>query len=714
MYQRNNKRTGLKNVRCFPYCSEQHVEKGFCGRPVILRVARSHRDNTPPIFAWGEFRRVDDPRDVDVGTTLNGNEIRSKTKDPKGAKADTLTAPYFEGIVDGGEKSRTSQLVKFIFNQRKKGWNYAWQASKHTAKARHAFFAYVFIDIGQDLFQCIGVYISPTFILYCRKRKSESGSTQVAKRRKSSRLDDDEEEEEELVGEHDFLIDEEQILTTKNKLTKQQQRVKTEPIVNSILEGNRKSKFDPSELELLNLATKSNFGSSSSSSNAANGTYHGPTTYTSLATMGALTPFTSMFLNTLAETPVTDSHRASLNQTPSSFSGEESEELDFAAATAYDPSSKRRIAAVLNRLHGYLTADGAAESLNLPQLALDWFLNDIEFAVEELDHGLEIPVSHTHSTTHTPPTTPPSSFGLGDKQTTFPSVNDPVIEPIEWSSKSELISQLANYLLEESSVTAAIHQIILQDEEGKFKGKEEGRLKAFVDLFQNELANFLAKRGYTEKDLDEALASTPFIGDSDDDDASKTLDILNKHVNQVVKNQKQISQQKPLSWLRVVTVRPEIDMSGHWRLDDSLLAAFDECRARRGIPYMMRRLLGYMESKIVISQTTDRIVIGLKSKLFASDEVEYMLDGVERIWHVAPPIPWHSKLCETYKAWIEGNSIRYCHIYNGVTRTERIVRKNATGDRIEMDVSFQEAVAQNWVTVFSRKGYALRITSTDY
>ncbi len=43
MYQRNNKRTGLKNVRCFPHCSEPHIEKGFCGRPVVLRVARSHR-----------------------------------------------------------------------------------------------------------------------------------------------------------------------------------------------------------------------------------------------------------------------------------------------------------------------------------------------------------------------------------------------------------------------------------------------------------------------------------------------------------------------------------------------------------------------------------------------------------------------------------------------------------------------------------------------
>ena len=38
-YQRNNKAKAKKNLRCFPACRHAgHVEAGFCGRPVLVRV----------------------------------------------------------------------------------------------------------------------------------------------------------------------------------------------------------------------------------------------------------------------------------------------------------------------------------------------------------------------------------------------------------------------------------------------------------------------------------------------------------------------------------------------------------------------------------------------------------------------------------------------------------------------------------------------------
>ena len=43
MYQRNNKRSGLKNIRCFPYCSDEHHNRGSCGRPVVLKLANTER-----------------------------------------------------------------------------------------------------------------------------------------------------------------------------------------------------------------------------------------------------------------------------------------------------------------------------------------------------------------------------------------------------------------------------------------------------------------------------------------------------------------------------------------------------------------------------------------------------------------------------------------------------------------------------------------------
>ena len=37
-YQRNNKRGGIKNMRCFPTCGDLHRERGFCGRSVGVLV----------------------------------------------------------------------------------------------------------------------------------------------------------------------------------------------------------------------------------------------------------------------------------------------------------------------------------------------------------------------------------------------------------------------------------------------------------------------------------------------------------------------------------------------------------------------------------------------------------------------------------------------------------------------------------------------------
>jgi hypothetical protein len=36
-YRRNNKAGGVKNVRCFPLCSNPHSPQGFCGQAVLAK-----------------------------------------------------------------------------------------------------------------------------------------------------------------------------------------------------------------------------------------------------------------------------------------------------------------------------------------------------------------------------------------------------------------------------------------------------------------------------------------------------------------------------------------------------------------------------------------------------------------------------------------------------------------------------------------------------
>ena len=37
-YQRNNKRGGHKNMRCFPHCGDNHTNNSFCGRPLRVHL----------------------------------------------------------------------------------------------------------------------------------------------------------------------------------------------------------------------------------------------------------------------------------------------------------------------------------------------------------------------------------------------------------------------------------------------------------------------------------------------------------------------------------------------------------------------------------------------------------------------------------------------------------------------------------------------------
>ncbi|GBG32919.1 Hypothetical Protein FCC1311_091452 [Hondaea fermentalgiana] len=199
-YQRNNKRSGLKNLRCFPYCSEPHKDKGFCGNAVNMTVRRLPQGPRDPLFAWAEFRRTDIDRDIKVGTVVSTEKMTSGERhkgDPR--------LPYYRGEVGDGSdvdaaddeeeekvaadrrrkdassqedaaelvKNRMQDVLHFSFNRRKRGWNYSWAANKHTGNATHALFVYIMVPHGADAFRCIAVVAGPSFLVLCRKRPSE-------------------------------------------------------------------------------------------------------------------------------------------------------------------------------------------------------------------------------------------------------------------------------------------------------------------------------------------------------------------------------------------------------------------------------------------------------------------------------------------------------------------------------------------------------------
>mmetsp|Transcript_16946 Transcript_16946/g.19253 ORF Transcript_16946/g.19253 Transcript_16946/m.19253 type:complete len:328 (+) Transcript_16946:195-1178(+) len=161
-YQRNNKGGGLKNLRCFPYCRDKHVVKGFCGLPVKFELKRKNLKGK--LCAWGEFVTERSEGRVAIGAQLSETDLEANERSTK-----CLSKPIYKGVtselVSGGED------VLFEFNRQKQGWNYSWHSNKHTSGVKHVFIVYIF-ETSEDGKErvCVGKFKSPSFKLFSRRK----------------------------------------------------------------------------------------------------------------------------------------------------------------------------------------------------------------------------------------------------------------------------------------------------------------------------------------------------------------------------------------------------------------------------------------------------------------------------------------------------------------------------------------------------------------
>ncbi len=185
-YQRNNKRNGMKNLRCFPACTDAHRLRGFCGRPAYVGVNNPERKR---LFAWAGFYKVPGSCENDefdkqfdcgpvVGTVMTASEIAPKVR----SKSDPLK-PWIDGEIQESENSdpsvstdnlRTSSFVEFTFNRNKKGWHYSWVANKHTCDSQHTLRCFVFEEISDQVYRLIETVDSPRFTMFCRRRQRQN------------------------------------------------------------------------------------------------------------------------------------------------------------------------------------------------------------------------------------------------------------------------------------------------------------------------------------------------------------------------------------------------------------------------------------------------------------------------------------------------------------------------------------------------------------
>mmetsp|Transcript_5680 Transcript_5680/g.6719 ORF Transcript_5680/g.6719 Transcript_5680/m.6719 type:complete len:825 (-) Transcript_5680:495-2969(-) len=177
-YHRNNKQSGAKNLRCFPYCRDPHRDQGFCGQPVQITIRRkTNSDVSRELYVWAEFMTVKQFEELsDLGIKYKETEIKAKVRSRK-----HRFLPWFAGEVGEEEtlekqkQLRIEPSVDFTIKSQKSGWNYMFLGNKHTGKILHCLVIRVFAKshYEDDVFECIGTHKSPEFRIYSCRRKFE-------------------------------------------------------------------------------------------------------------------------------------------------------------------------------------------------------------------------------------------------------------------------------------------------------------------------------------------------------------------------------------------------------------------------------------------------------------------------------------------------------------------------------------------------------------
>ena len=175
----------LKNIRCFPICSEPHRLRGFCGNSITFQLGKTPAETA---VTFGEFV-LKDSSTLRVGSIVSEADVLAKER------KEDLFKPWHRGETVEGNSNQ------IVFNKQKKGWHYSWVSNKHTSNSEHVFRVYLLEPTTDGKgYQCIGVYNTPPFTIFCRRRDKsgvEHLPPQFASYLKPPSSEEEEEEEEE-------------------------------------------------------------------------------------------------------------------------------------------------------------------------------------------------------------------------------------------------------------------------------------------------------------------------------------------------------------------------------------------------------------------------------------------------------------------------------------------------------------------------------------
>jgi len=652
----------LKNLRCFPACSDTHSAKGYCGRPVIIRITRIGASNEP-LYSWSEFGRSDEPIRLSIGSIITKEELKAneRTRErPTGAlyRGEVYDKDLQEEDEDfyqsiGDHDSRQQSVLRLLFNKRKMGWHYSWIANKHTARSNHALYCYIMVPHGEDAFRCVFVAVSPYFQVYSRKRPNEAEASLFSA---------------------PFM----------------------KPESGNFLESVEVDQSGQSQLKYADFMIPPVGGQET----AQLGDFDDVGTV-------EIENFKKFFLDSFWT--LDDDAVSHIEEFGVKYGTPKRDRVDSARdfeSNCLEPGFYE--SSFSDREFTQPIIPGADNEENEVNVKL-WRLVVILSLVEA--HWCEI----QHSSQQTKLAEPlfsvgeldfePLGFGEVKRMRRKSSVGNNVPE-----HNRTIVKNLATFLIEEHTFTKSIEETMSSFPRNS---TVKQRRVAFVRVTHEQIGVFCSSNGISLEDFDQLFEDNPSVLFLKQ--AAVRLRMLNELVDSYTDDLKddtldRIEHKRGRSALLGDMADIKLyNISGVWRMDEQLLDANEFMREMRGLPWVLRKMIRYIESTFTLEQEGyERVHMQGNKKLLSNGGNLYITDGKLHKFTLSSPVPWSKRLAEYYKAWFLPEQIACCleHYYSDTEKMVRMIRYSC--NRLHFTLSFQEYDQDYaiWKVVFERDGYA--------
>lgn len=271
----------------------------------------------------------------------------------------------------------------------------------------------------------------------------------------------------------------------------------------------------------------------------------------------------------------------------------------------------------------------------------------------------------------------------------------------EWFDKARVIEELAQFMVEESSFTRAIEEV-LGGKAVKGLSFEQKKRKLF-DSFAQQLESFLDKFAMSLEALDLLLAP-----------CSPPAPAAERMCSQ-------ISLYSSVQPCRPVhhNSEPLSKLSGRWRRTKETLDNMESIWLMLGLPWLIRRALHRIEHVFEIHLAQHMLEYRTPKKLMFNGVVQFKLDGRVHPFMVSPPLPmpgyslFGSKdmsFNPTCCAYVEGKRIILIQTLEVDKRVWRSVDVSPDGNTLHSTISVQVKEDVNgWVTEGVWQGVADRV-----